>query len=104
MIVVQPDVELVLRQVGGVFSHQPGVVMFGFSDEDPAHVGPPSSVARRMGVAGMVGLLVVNPMGRDPENGAALQSEGSAEREEVFEGEWDFIRTVGMQPVVAQTD
>ena len=85
MIVVQPDVETMLGQIGSVLRHEPGVVVFGFAEQEPADVGPPGAIARRMRIAGLVGFLVMNAMRGHPENRPAFQGKGAADGEEVFQ-------------------
>ena len=68
MVVVEPDVKLVFRQVGGVFRKDPSVVVIGVSQEDPANMGPPCAVMGGMRVAGLIRLLMVQAMGRNPED------------------------------------
>ena len=45
MIIVQPDVKAVFRQIGRVFRHQRSVAMLALSDEKPADVSPPAAIA-----------------------------------------------------------
>src|SRR6187399_1847027 len=57
-----------------------------------------------MRIAWLVRLLMVDAVRRDPENRAAFQSQSSADGEEVLEGLRNVIRTMRMQPVIAQAD
>ena len=77
VIVVQPDIEIVLRQIGRVLAHQPRVVVLGFAEQNPADVRPARAVTRRVRIARLVGFLMVNPVRRHPENRAALERQGA---------------------------
>jgi hypothetical protein len=104
VIVVQPDVEAMLRQVGRVLGHQPGVVVLGFAHQDPAHVRPPTAIVRRVRIARQIGFLVVDAMRGHPENRAAFEGQRAADRKQVLQGQRHLVRAVGMQPVVAHAD
>ncbi len=104
MVVVEQNVKPVLRQVGRIFRHQLGVIVFRFADQKPADVRPPGAFARRVRVAGPVGELMVNPMRCDPENRAALQRQGSANSQEILQYDRQLVRAVGVQTVITHTD
>src|SRR5665213_3252935 len=57
-----------------------------------------------MGVALLIGLLVVYAMHRNPEDRAALKRQCTANGEEILQPQWAFVPPVRMQPVVAHTD
>ena len=43
--------------------------------ENPAGVSPPGAVVRSVGVAFVVGVLMMDAVGGDPEDGSALKRE-----------------------------
>src|SRR5579863_1418608 len=57
-----------------------------------------------MRVAGLIGLLMVHAMYRDPENRPAFKGERPADGEKVFQPQWALVPPVGMQPVVSHAD
>src|SRR4029077_9089755 len=74
MILRNPDVKLVLGQVGNVAGQSGRVVVHGLAHQNPAHMRPPLSISWGMRVAFLVRMLVVNSMCGHPENGAAFES------------------------------
>src|SRR5205085_9326037 len=64
VILRQPDVDLIFREVGDVARKSSRVVMHGAAGQDPSHVRPPFAVAGRVRIAMLVGVLVMNAMGR----------------------------------------
>jgi len=72
----------------------------GLSEENPADVGPPSAVPRRVGVSGLIGSLMVDSVRGHPEEGAAFKSQSAANREEVLERQRYSVRAVGVQAVI----
>ena len=65
---------------------------------------PPHTLAWRMWIAIVVGLLVMDAMGSDPGDGPAFERETAANRKEVFEETWRPIGAMGVQAMIAQTD
>ena len=59
--------------------------MVRLAEQNPAHVRPEAADPRRVRIAGLVGVLVVHAMGRDPENRSALERQRAADGEEVLE-------------------
>ena len=53
--------------------------------QDPAHVRPPGALARRVRIAFPVGLLMMDAMGRDPEDRPALERQRAAEGQEILD-------------------
>jgi hypothetical protein len=104
MPLADPDVELVLAEVGDVGEEFGGVVVHGFAGDEPADVGPESSFAGRVRVAFFVGVLVMLAVGGDPEDGAAFESEGGADGEEVLHPFGSFVTAMGEEAMVAHAD
>src|SRR5947209_10087917 len=81
----QPDVELVFGEVGCVAHEFAGVLVESFAEKNPAHVRPPFTVARGVRIPGLIGVLVMDAVDGDPEDGSALERKGGTGGEEVFE-------------------
>src|SRR5262245_23366573 len=89
---VAPKVGNVARECGiahRVASHQ------------PAAMRPPPAVPRRVRVATPVGGTVMEAMGRDPKERAALQCETAADCQGAFKLPWRLISAMGEKTVVA---
>ena len=80
MVFAEPDVALVAGEVGGVAAEQGGFGVQGAAGDDPAGVGPPGAVVRGVRVAVVVGVLMMDAMGGDPEDGSALERHGCRRR------------------------
>jgi hypothetical protein len=78
--------------------------VIAFAEHDPAHVRPEETLSRRMRVAMLIGLLMMDAMNGNPEYGAALKRERTAKREEIFQPERTLISPMGMEPVIAHAD
>ena len=104
MPAADPDVELVFAEVGDVGEELGGVVVHGLAGDEPADVGPESTFAGRVRVAFLVGVLVMLAMGGDPEDGAALESEGGADGEDVLHPSGGFVAAMGEEAMVAHAD
>ena len=63
-----PDVEFVFGQIGNVTRQRGRIVVHRFAGQDPAHVCPPLAVAGRMGIAFLIGVLMMDAMRGHPEN------------------------------------
>ena len=74
------------------------------AEQDPAHVRPEAAVARRVRIAVVVGVLVVDAVRRHPEDRPALERQRAADRQEVLEGLRRLVAAVRVQPVIAQAD
>jgi len=99
-----PDVELVLGEVGDVASERGRVVVHGLAHENPAHVGPPLSIHGRVRIAFVVGKLVMHAMRGDPENRAAFKSERGANGEDIFDPLGSFVAAMREQTMVAHAN
>ena len=80
MVLAEPDVDGVAGKVGSVAAEQGGLRVQGATGEDPAGVCPPGAVVRGVRVAFVVGVLMMDAVGGYPEDGAALEREGAAQR------------------------
>ena len=65
----EPDVAAVAGEVGGVAAEQSGLGVEGAAGDDPTGVRPPGAVARSVRVAFVVGVLMMDAVGCDPEDG-----------------------------------
>ena len=95
---------LVAGEVGGVAAQQGGLRVERAAGEDPAGVGPPGAVVRGVRVAVVVGVLMVDAVGGDPEDGSAFERHGAAGGDEVLQPLGGPVSAVGEQAVVAHAD
>ncbi len=96
-----PDMEAVIHQVPSI-----GCTLFGspvhrFAAGDPTHVRPPFAVARRMRIARLVRVSMVEAMNRNPEDGTALERHCAENSEQVFQPLRGLVRSMGQQAVVS---
>src|SRR4029077_21176176 len=66
----------------------------------PACMRPPPAVAGRMRIARLVGILMMEAMGRDPKEGTALQCKGAADGQNSFHPPRGFVAAMGEQAVI----
>ena len=79
MVLAQPDVEAVAHQVGNIAREGLSLRVQRVAPDHPAGMGPPAALARRVRVAFVVTILVMDAMYRYPEDGPSLERErGSA--------------------------
>jgi hypothetical protein len=79
-------------------------VVHRLTHEDPAHVRPEGAFAGAVRVAFVVGMLVVDAVGRDPEDRATLEREGATDRQEVLHPLGGLVATMGQQAVIGHAD
>src|SRR5271167_783359 len=72
-----PEHKPVFAEFRNIGQKQSWVVVQGLARNDPANVRPESAVTRRMRVAGLVRVLMMDAVGRDPTDGSTLQSKGA---------------------------
>ena len=72
--------------------------------EDPAHVRPERAFARRVRIAFLIGLLMMDAMRRDPEDRTALERERAADREKVLNELGRLVAAMRQQPVIRHPD
>ena len=104
MIFGDPDVKLVFGQVRDIAGQRGGVVVHGFAGENPAHVGPPFAINRRMRIAFLVRKLMMNAVGRDPENRSAFKGQCCANGQEILDPLRSLVAAVGQQSVIRHPD
>src|SRR4051794_22231053 len=78
--------------------------MVGLPEQNPTHVCPKRTIARRMRVTRLIRFLMMNPMGGDPEYGPAFEIQRSANGEEVLHPLWALVGAMGVEPVVSHAD
>ena len=67
-------------------------------------MGPPGAIAGGVRVAGLVRLLMVQPVRGDPEDRPAFQRQGAANGKEVLQKPRYLIRAMGVQAMVTHAD
>ena len=65
--------KLIFGEVGNISCQRRRVVVHRLAHQDPAHVRPPFAIVRRMRIAILIGILVMDAVRRYPENRAALE-------------------------------
>jgi hypothetical protein len=85
VVLREPDVDAIAGEVGSVAAEESGLRVESATGEDPAGVGPPGSVVRGVGVAFLVGVLMVDAVGGYPEDGSAFEGEAAAGGDEVLQ-------------------
>jgi hypothetical protein len=78
--------------------------MFGITGEKPEHVRPPGAITRRMRITRLIGVLMVYPMRRHPEDRSAFQRQRAAHGEKILQYQGQLVGSVRVQPVVAHAD
>ena len=104
VIFAEPDVDGVLGEIGSVTAQEGSLGVQGTAGEDPASVRPPGTVVRSVGVAFVVGVLVMNTVGGYPEDGTALKREAAAHGDEVLDPLGDPVAAMGEQAMVGHAD
>ena len=104
MVFAEPDVDGVLGEVGGVAAEEGGLGVQSAAGENPAGVSPPGAVVRGVGVAFVVGVLMVDAVGGNPEDGAALKGETAAHGDEVLDPLGGPVAAVREQAMVGHAD
>ena len=72
--------------------------------ENPAGVGPPRTVVRSVGVAFLIGVLMMDAVSGDPEDGTTLKGEASTHADKVLDPLWGLVAAVGEQAMVGHAD
>ena len=96
----QPDLHRIAHQIGNVARQDRRIVMETLAAQDPSGVCPPRAFARRVRIALPIRVLVVDSMGRDPENWTAFERQRSAPREEVLHWLIGLVSAMGQQAVI----
>jgi hypothetical protein len=104
VIFAEPDMDAVLGEVGGVTAEQSGLGVESAAGENPAGVSPPGAVVRSVGIAFVVGVLMVDAVGGDPEDGSALEREAAAHGDEVLDPLGSAVAAMGEQAMVGHAD
>ena len=104
VIFAEPDVDGVLGEVGGVAAEECGLGVERATGENPAGVGPPRAVVRSVRVAFVVGVLMMDAVGGDPEDGSALECEGAAHGDEVLDPFAGLVAAVREQAMIGHAD
>src|SRR4051812_40425324 len=104
VIFAEPDMDGIARQVGGVAAQERGLGVQRATGDDPASVSPPSAVVRRVGIALVVRVLMVDAVCGDPEDRSALEGQGAAGAEEVLNPLGSFVAAMREQAMVRHAD
>ena len=100
----EPDVKRIARQVRGITGEPRGLIVFGFSLNDPADMRPPEPVTRRMWIARTICMGVMNAMRCHPINRAALHGQRATHGQRIFHPLRRAKTAVREQTVITDTD
>src|SRR5258708_36652290 len=100
VVLAEPDVDGIAGEVGSVASEERGLRVHGAAGEDPAGVRPPGAVVRSVGIAFLIGVLMVDAGSGYPEDGTALEREAAAHGDEVLDPLGHPVPTGGDQGLV----
>lgn len=104
VVLREPDVDAVAGEVGSVTAEESGLRVESATGEDPASVRPPGAIVRCMGIASLIGVLMMDAMRGDPEDGSSFESEAAAGGDEVLQPLGNAIAAVGEQAVIGHAD
>src|SRR5271155_116415 len=104
MIFCDPDVKSVFGKIGNITGESCSVMVHGLASQNPAHVRPPLAITRRMRIAIFIRMLMMNAVSGHPENRAALERRGGADRQKILHPLRSLVATMGQQAVVAHAD
>src|SRR5438132_11874631 len=72
--------------------------------QNPTNMRPPATIARRMRVAGLVSMRMMDAMRRDPLNRTTFDRQHATGHEEIFNHFRHFVTTMSDKPVKAHAD
>jgi hypothetical protein len=104
VILAEPDVDGILGEVGSVASQESGFGVQSAAGEDPAGVSPLGAVVWSVGVALVVGVLMMNAMSGYPEDWTALKREAAAHGDEVLDPLGNPVAAMSEQAVIGHAD
>src|SRR5262245_23696822 len=78
--------------------------MQSLARQNPARMGPPGALARRMRIAFLIGMLVMDAMCGDPENRSPFERERATPGEGVFDPLVCLVAAMGEQSVIAHAN
>jgi hypothetical protein len=104
VIFAEPDVDGILCEVGGVAAEECGLGVQGAAGENPAGVSPPGAVVRSVGIAFVVGVLMMDAVCGYPEDRATFKREGAAHGDEVLDPLGGFVAAVREQAMIGHAD
>ena len=96
--------KFILSEVGNVARQRGRVMVHRLAHENPSHVRPPLALDRRMRVAVLIRILMMNAVRRHPENRPALQSQRGADGQKIFHPLRSLIAAVRQQPVITHAN
>ena len=94
----------IAHQVRDVARQHRRIVVHALPAQDPSHVRPPRALARRVRIAFLIRVLVMDAMGRDPEDRPAFERERGAPGQQVLNPLVGLVTAVGQQPVIGHPD
>src|SRR5579863_4019629 len=93
-----PFMESVFAKFWNIGQKLSRIVLHGFAGENPAHVGPKPSIVGRMRVTLLIGVLVMQAVGRNPEERSAFQGQRTAHSQNIFHPFGSLVSAMREQP------
>src|SRR5271156_128635 len=104
MVFCEPDVNLVLSQIGDVALQCGNILAQRVPNQDPTRMRPPLAIARGVRITFLVGVLVMFTMNGHPQQRAALDRRHAANRKKVFKPLGCREGAMGEQPVITDAE
>ena len=104
MILAHKAVEAIAGQIWDVARQRGALGVHGLAQDHPADMRPPWAFFRCMRIAGVVAVLVMYPVHRDPEDRSALKSKCGADGHHILDPLGSLKAAMGEQAVIADAD
>jgi hypothetical protein len=104
MVLCEPDVNVVLGQIGDVAFECCNVLAQRIPKYDPTGMRPPLAIARGVRITFLVRVLVMFTMDGHPQEWAPFHGRHAANRKKVFKPLGCRVRSMGEQPVITYAE
>jgi len=104
VVLRQPDVDAVAREVRSVTAEERGLGVESATGKNPTGVSPPGSIVGGVGIACLVGVLMMDAVGSYPEDGPAFEGEAATSGDEVLQPTRCLVAAMGEQAVVGHAN
>ena len=99
-----PDMEFVFAKIGDIGKKLGRIVLQHLPGNNPAHVRPEAAITRRVRIAFLIRILVMDSMCCDPEDRPAFECQSGADRQSVFHPFRRLVASVREQSMIAHAD
>jgi len=104
MVFAQPDLHTVVGEIGSVMGKGLSLGIERPACDDPAHVRPPSTLLRRVRIAGVVAVLMMDAVRRHPCNRTPFQGQSAADCQDVLNGFRHLLAAVHQQAMITHAN